>query len=132
MTPSEKTIVRALIAVAWADGTVDKPESGLIDGLLWAFGASDEEDAELRKAAESKTSLDDVDLSPLEESDQEQLLAHAALLTHADGEQTDEEKALLAKVVAKLGIDDAKAQSVIADADKRAGKLAEGIKQKKK
>src|SRR3954469_16546706 len=42
MTPVEKTIVKSLVAVAWADGTLAEPESGVIDSLLWAFGASDE------------------------------------------------------------------------------------------
>ena len=31
MTPSEKNIVKSLVAVAWADGTVKEPEAGMID-----------------------------------------------------------------------------------------------------
>ena len=43
MTPVEKTIVKSLVAVAWADGALAEPESGMIDSLLWAFGASEED-----------------------------------------------------------------------------------------
>ena len=37
MTPSEKNIVKCLVALAWADGKVRAPESGVIEGLLCGF-----------------------------------------------------------------------------------------------
>ncbi|MBX3125146.1 MAG: TerB family tellurite resistance protein [Polyangiaceae bacterium] len=128
MTPSEKTIVRSLVAVAWADGTVKTPEQSLIDGLLWAFGASDEDEAELREYASKKRTLDDdLEVGALSPSERELLLAHAALLTHADGKQTKAEEKLLAKLVGKLGITDADAKPIIATARDRAQKLAQRV-----
>ena len=86
MTPSEKNIVKSLVAVAWADGTVKEPEVGMIDSLLWAFGASEEDEAELREFAKKKRTIkDDVPLDALAPSDRELLLAHAALVTQAVG-----------------------------------------------
>ena len=42
MTPGEKNIVKSLVAVAWADGKVEKPEANVIEGLLAGFDASEE------------------------------------------------------------------------------------------
>jgi uncharacterized tellurite resistance protein B-like protein len=128
MTPSEKNIVKSLVAVAWADGTVKEPEQGLIDGLLWAFGASDEDETEIREYAKKKRTIEqDVPLEALSSSDRELCLAHAALLTHADGKQTKAEEKVLSKLVEKLeiGADDAK--TIIASARERAQKLAQKL-----
>ncbi|MCC6903438.1 MAG: TerB family tellurite resistance protein [Polyangiaceae bacterium] len=128
MTPSEKCIVKALVAVAWADGTVKAPEQGLIDGLLWAFGASDADDTELREYATKKRTLDDdLQIDALSSADRALLLAHAALVTHADGKQTKAEEKVLAKLVEKLGIAEAEAKQIVATARERAQKLAQRV-----
>lgn len=128
MTPTEKKIVEALIAVAWADGAVKEPERGIIDGLLWAFGASDEDEEALREYARKKRTLDaDLPVDALSPEERELLLAHAALITHADGKQTKAEEKILAKLVEKLEIQDAEAKTIIASARDRAKKLAERI-----
>lgn len=127
MTPGEKNIVKSLIAVAWADGTVKEPEQGMIDGLLWAFDASDEEDAEMREYAKKKRALDDAPLDQLEPADKEMLLANAALLTHADGKQTKAEQKMLVQLVRMIGMSDDDAKPIIAGARDRAKKLASKI-----
>jgi uncharacterized tellurite resistance protein B-like protein len=125
MTPSEKNIVRSLVAVAWADGTVKEPEVGMIDSLLWAFGASDEDEAELKEFAKKKRTIkDDVPLDDLAPSDRELLLAHAALLTHADGKQTKAEEKLLKDLSEHLGFSSAQARPIIEHAKERAEKAA--------
>jgi uncharacterized tellurite resistance protein B-like protein len=96
MTPVEKTIVKSLVAVAWADGSLAEPESAMIDSLLWAFGASDEEESEIREFAKKKRTIKgDIVARALDQSGRELLLSHAALLTHADGKQTPAEAKLL-------------------------------------
>lgn len=128
MTPSEMNIFKSLIAVAWADGTLDEPEQSMIDGLLWAFEASDEEENELREFAEQKRTLaDDVPLADLSPDDRAILLAHAALLTHADGAQTQPEKKVLAALVKLLGYTNAEAKPIITEARQRAKRLAERL-----
>jgi len=114
MTPGEKNIVKCLVAVAWADGKVAAPESGVIEGLLCGFDASEEEEKELLEYAKHKRTLaQDAPLKDLNEEEQELLLANAALLTHADGEQSEQEKELLNRLVSLLGIDEDQAGQIM-------------------
>ena len=125
MTPSEKNIVKSLVAVAWADGTVKEAESGMIDSLLWAFGASEEDEAEIKEFAKKKRTIkDDVPLAELDQKDRELLLAHAALLTHADGKQTKAEEKLLKDLADHLGIAGGEMKAIVEHARERAEKLA--------
>jgi uncharacterized tellurite resistance protein B-like protein len=114
MTPGEKNIVKCLVAVAWADGKVAAPESGVIEGLLCGFDASEEEERELLDYAKQKRTLSaDAPLKALSQEERELLLANAALLTHADGEQSDSEKELLNKLVAMLEFDEEAASEIL-------------------
>ncbi len=106
MTPGEKNIVMCLVAVAWADGKVAAPESGVIEGLLCGFDASEDEEREILDYAKRKRTLSvDAPLKALSAEERELLLANAALLTHADGDQSDSEKELLNKLVSLLEFD---------------------------
>jgi len=103
MTPSEKNIVKSLVAVAWADGKLAAPEAGVIEGMLCGFDATDEEEREILQYAKQKRTLtDDAPIRELNREDRELLLANAALLTHADGEQSESEQALLDKLIGML------------------------------
>ena len=114
MTPSEKNIVKALVAVAWADGRVSAPESGVIEGMLCGFAATDDEEREILEYAEQRRTLTgDAPISELSREDRELLLANAALLTHADGEQSESERELLQKLVGLLGLSTSDAQHII-------------------
>lgn len=125
MTPSEKNIVKSLVAVAWADGTVKEPEAGMIDSLLWAFGASEEDESEIKDFAKKKRTIkEDVPLDALDTKDRELLLSHAALLTHADGKQTKAEEKLLKDLADHLGVTGAQLKPIVEHARERAEKLA--------
>jgi tellurite resistance protein len=114
MTPSEKSIVKSLVAVAWADGKVEQPESHVIEGLLAGFDASDEEEKEILEYAKEKRTLDkDVPFASFGSEERELLLANAALLTHADGEQSESEKELLDKLIDLLGFSGDEASSIL-------------------
>ena len=114
MTPGEKNIVKCLVAVAWADGKVAAPESGVIEGLLCGFDASEDEEKELLDYAKHKRTLSaDAPLKELTREERELLLANAALLTHADGEQSDTEKELLNKLVSLLEFDEESAGEIL-------------------
>lgn len=113
MTSREKAIVQALIAVAWADGSVGGPEEGVVEGLLAGFDASDEEEAELLAWAKTERTLGDVNIAGLEEDDRELLLSNAALLVSADGTETDEERAVLNKLAAILHLDAEQAREIV-------------------
>lgn len=117
MTPGEKNIVKCLVAVAWADGRLDAPESGVIEGLLCGFDASEAEERELLDYAKHKRTLSvDAPLTELASEDREMLLANAALLTHADGEQSAAERELLSKLASLLGFDGATAGQIFQSA----------------
>jgi tellurite resistance protein len=125
MTPNEMAILKCLVAVAWADGKLEQPELGLIDGLVWAYEASEAEEAELREYARTKRTLNDTPLpANLTATERETALANAALLTHADGEQSPDEKRLLAELAKRLGFSIETAKPIIATARERAQRLA--------
>lgn len=121
MTPIEKTIVKSLVAVAWADGTLAEPESGMIDSLLWAFGATDDQEAEIREFAKKKRTIrGDIVAQALDQEARELLFAHAALLTHADGTQTPAEAKLLHALAEHLEFSEADAKRISQLAHERA------------
>jgi tellurite resistance protein len=117
MTPNEKNIVKALVAVAWADGKLEQPESGIIEGLLCGFDASDQEEQEILEYAKQKrTFKDDIAVADMTKEDRELLLANAALLTHADGDQSGQERELLEKLVRLLEFSGADAEAILGSA----------------
>jgi tellurite resistance protein len=114
MTPSEKNILRSLVVVAWADGKVARPEASVIEGLLSAFDASEEEEREILEFSKQKRTLrEDIPWRELSDEDRELLLANAALLTHADGEQSASEQELIEKLVGLLGFTAEEAQPIL-------------------
>jgi hypothetical protein len=98
MTPAEKTIVRALVAVAWVDGEMQAPEAGVIEGLMAGFDASPDEAAEVMEFAKSPRTLRDIDVSDLSVDDRDTLLRNAALLMCSDGVETDAEIAMVTQL----------------------------------
>lgn len=121
MTPVEKTIVKSLVAVAWADGSLAEPESGMIDSLLWAFGASDEDETEIREFAKKKRTIKgDIVARALDQPGRELLLSHAALLTHADGKQTPAEAKLLRTLAEHLEFSEEDTRRIVETAKTRA------------
>jgi tellurite resistance protein len=127
MTPSELKIVKSLVAVAWADGKVEQPESGVIDGLLAGFGATEEEEREIVEYARTRRTLSqDLPLDELDREDRELLLANAALLTHADGEQSAVEREVLAKLIRLLEFSEHEARTIMESA--KDGAIALGSK----
>jgi len=114
MTPGEKNIVKSLVAVAWADGKLEQPEAGVIEGMLCGFDATDEEEQEiLEYASQRRTLSDDIPLGSLGKEDRELLLANAALLTHADGEQSSSESELLERLIKILGFEADEAKTIL-------------------
>jgi len=117
MTPAERNIVKSLIAVAWADGKLEDPESGVIEGLLCGFDASDQEEAELLEYARTPRTLEaDIPLAQLTDEDRELLLANAALLAQADGDKSVAESQVLDKLTQILEFDSERALAIIQSA----------------
>lgn len=125
MQEHEEAMVKSLVAVAWADGRMDGDESEVIDALVGAFQLSDEDAQAIREYAKAPRSIDDVPLTELSDHDRRLLLQHAVILTYVDGEQSDTEREVLAKLVAKLHLPDDEAKELVAGAEKRAQRLLE-------
>jgi len=125
MTPSEKNIVRSLVAVAWADGKLESGEASVIEGLLTGFDATDAEEKEILEYAKVRRTLEnDIPLSELSQDDRELLLANAALLTMADGEKSDAESEVLDRLIEVLGFSPEEADAILAGAEDGALQLS--------
>jgi tellurite resistance protein len=128
MTPSEKNIVRSLVAVAWVDGKLESGESSVIEGLLSGFDASEAEEQEILEYAKTRRTLEhDIPLADLSAGDRELLLSNAALLTHADGNQSPNEKAILKKLAEILGFSRSEANDILASVSDGALRLSERV-----
>lgn len=122
MHDGELAIVRGLVPVAWADGNFAEKEKEMLEALLEAYEATDEEKKALRDYAKEKRTLDDIDLQELSAGDRRVLLQHAVLLTFADGEQHPSESKLLGELAQKLRIPSDEAKQVMSEAEARAKK----------
>lgn len=122
MDEQQYAIVRGLIPVAWADGDFADKEREMLEALLDAYGASEEQKATMREYAKERRTLDDVDVQELSYGDRRVLLQSAVLLTFADGVQDPAESKLLVDLAAKLRIPEEEAKQVITDAEARAKK----------
>jgi uncharacterized tellurite resistance protein B-like protein len=120
MHEQDMAIVKALVPVAWADGTFDEPERQMMAALLDAYGAGADERANLLAYASTRRTLDDIDVQDLSAGDRRLVLSHAVLLTYADGKQSAEESAILKALSQKLRIPDDEARAVIEAGSQRA------------
>ena len=120
MHEQDGAILKSLVSVAWADGRVSAEETELLEALLQAFEATQEEAAALREYAKTPRSLADIPLTDLSADDRRILLQHAVLITFIDNEQTAEEKALLSQLCEKLRIPADEATSLLGAAEGRA------------
>ncbi|MDF2694407.1 MAG: hypothetical protein K0S65_2790 [Labilithrix sp.] len=122
MNEEEFAIVRGLVPVAWADGSFAEKEKEMLEALLDAYQASDDQKQALREYAKEKRTLDDINLQDLSAGDRRVLLQCAVLLSFADGEQHVSESELLVQLASKLRIPEDEAKHVIAEAETRAKK----------
>ena len=120
MHEQDKAIIRALVPVAWADGVFAESEKQTLEALLEAFGATDDDKAEVRAFAAESKSINDIELQDLSADDRRALLQHATLMSWVDGSQGPEEKSLLATLVARLKIPADEGEQIIAMAGNRA------------
>ena len=112
----EKTMIKFLVAMAWADGRVDAEEQRVVEAMIESFGVEKETEAELVEWAKSPRTLDDVDTDGLTADDAELVLHQSVLLSFVDGEQSSRETELLDKLVVKLGMTKENADAVMASA----------------
>ena len=113
-------IVKSLVSVAWADGEYAEPEREMVEALISAFEANDDEAAAIREYAAERRNLEDIPLSDLSADDRRVLVQHAVLLSFVDGTQHESEKAFIGSMCKTLEIPDVEAQELIGVAEARA------------
>jgi tellurite resistance protein len=123
MHEQEMAIVKALVPVAWADGTYSAHEKETLEALLAAYDATPDEKAQILGFAAEKRTLDDINLQELGAEDRRVLLQHAVLLTYASGAQNQEDAKFLEQLAVRLKIPAEEAKAVMAAAAERAKKL---------
>jgi uncharacterized membrane protein YebE (DUF533 family) len=120
MDPQDLAIVKGLVSVAWADGVFADREKEMLDALLDAYKATEQEKEALRAYASQRRTLEEIELQELSSDDRRLLLQHAVLLTFADGDQSLDEVGFLQALGRKLRIPDGEAASIMRAAAARA------------
>ncbi len=101
MHAQNMAIVKSLVSVAWADGTFADAEREMVEALISAFEATEDQAKEIRTYAETRKTIDDIPVEELSDDDCRILLQHAVLLSYVDGAQHAEEKALIEAMAKK-------------------------------
>jgi uncharacterized membrane protein YebE (DUF533 family) len=120
MHEQNMAILKSLVSVAWADGVFADEEKEMVEALIAAFEATDDEAKQIRAYAAQKRTLDDIPVTELSSDDRRLLVQHAVLLTYVDGQQADSEKAFIDALCKKLRIPDDEAKAVVEAAATRA------------
>ena len=120
MHEQNMAIVKSLVTVAWADGNFADEEREMVEALIAAFEASDDEAKEIRAYAADKKGIDDVPITDLSTDDRRVLLQHAVLLSFVDGEQHAKEKAYIDSLCKKLRLPEEESKVLIGAAEDRA------------
>lgn len=120
MHDENMAIVKSLVSVAWADGVYAAEEREMVEALIAAFDASDDEAKHIRAYAADKKTIDDVPVSDLSADDRRVLIQHAVLLTFVDGKQDEIEKAFIGTLCDKLRIPGDEAKTLVEAAEGRA------------
>lgn len=113
MKPENRTIAKALIAFAWADGRIDQSEQEVVDGVLSGLDADVATRAELSEYAKEPRSLDDIEVDTLVGEQRELLLTNAAILVRADGEEAVSESELLMSLGERLGFSESETTRIV-------------------
>ena len=115
-------MLKGLVAVAWADGEFADAEQQALEGLLAAFGATEDEAKDLKEYAKTPRKLEDIPLKELSADDRRMLFSHAVLLTWVDGNQHVKEKEFLDALAKHLRLTEDERSTIEAASSDRAKK----------
>lgn len=111
-------ILKTMLALAHADGTVDEREARLIDFLIDSYGLSPEEEQAVRAQTGASVDLDRLATVVTEPKDRARAYEVACLLAGMDDDESTSESALLEKLRPTLDIKAADAWTIEARAKK--------------
>jgi len=114
------TVIRVWAALAWADGVITKPEGAALRRLIAAANElSAEEKTQALGYLDDRVDLDTSKLGDLGNEAREGIYRAAVRLAYIDREFTETERSLLRRLRQGLGLDEATAQRVEAEATPR-------------
>ena len=120
MHSQNMAIVKSLVSVAWADGVYADEEREMVEALISAFEANDDQANEIRSYAAEKKTFHDIPIEDLSPDDGRIVLQHAVLLSYVDGEQHEAEKKHIRDLCEVLMIPDDEAGVILHQAEQRA------------
>ncbi len=126
MHDQNMAILKGLVSVAWADGHLAEKEREMVEALISAFEANDEQAKEIRAYASEKKTLDDIPFEDMSPDDCRVFLQHAVLLTWVDGEQHEDETKLIGELCKKIGFSETEAKELVEYANQRAQRFLSG------
>jgi uncharacterized tellurite resistance protein B-like protein len=112
MHEQDDSILRALVPIAWADGSFGEREQQLFSALLDAYEAKEPERTELLAYAAQKRELSDISLDSLSSGDRRTVLHHACMMVHADDKVDDAEAKMLEELATALRISGEEAAAI--------------------
>lgn len=116
MSEAKVAVLKTVLALAYADGTLSEPEQRLLDFLIESQGLSPEEQAVVRAQGDSQMDLEGLGKLVTDDRERAQAYEVAALVSMMDGVQESAESALLSKLQPALEIDDTAAKDIEAKA----------------
>jgi uncharacterized membrane protein YebE (DUF533 family) len=111
-------ILKTILALAQADGTVDERETRLIDFLIDSYGLSPEEEQAVRAQTGASVDLERLAAVVTEPKDRARAYEVACLLAGMDDDESSSESALLEKLRPTLDIKASEAEAIAAKARK--------------
>ena len=125
MQAHQEAMLKALVAVAWADGQLKNEENEVLEALIAAFELSPDDANQVREYAKTPRGLETIPLTELSRADRMTLVQHAVVLSFVDGHQDAKETQMLRELVKRVKLSETDAAAVIEAAEVRARRLLE-------
>lgn len=109
--------MQALSQVAWADGVLKPSEAKFFTDVIVGLEAGPEVAAEAFGVALRPGSVDDLNLSELDDDDRRWVLGFGFLMAKADGEVADSEMEVLRSLAGAFGVEWSAAEALFAEAE---------------
>ena len=116
MSEAKVAVLKTVLALAYADGTLSEPEQRLVDFLIESQGLSPEEQEAVRAQGDSQLDLESLGQLVTDDRERAQAYEVAALVSMMDGVGESTESAMLEKLGPALDIDEAAARDIEAKA----------------
>lgn len=123
MQAHQEAMLKALVAIAWADGKLQSEETEVIEALIAAFELGQADANAVREYASTPRDLESLPLTDLSRADRMTLLQHAVVLSFVDGHQDAKETAMLRDLIKRVNLSETDAAAVIEAAEVRARRL---------